>query len=173
VEQSLSILAEISVGLAGFSSIVVAFRRSSAHAPWSRGDVFRFQDMLESSLVAALLAILPAALRGLGLDEPDLWPFVSALFFVFVVFNTIRRVRQLSRLPAGALSNPLVVFFLIMLAVVAAVQLLNVLGWIVPEGPGPYLFGATWYTIYAGFMFYRLIILPISTQPDPDPPAAF
>jgi hypothetical protein len=172
VEQNLSILAEIAVGLAGFSSIVVVFRRGSAHAPWSRGDVFRFQDMLESSLVAALFAILPAALGGLGLDAPNLWSIVSTLFFVFVVSNTIRRVRQLSRLPAGALSDPLRVFFIIMLGVVATVQLLNVLGWIVPKGPGPYLFGVTWYTIYAGFMFYRLVILPISTQPAPGPPDA-
>ena len=171
MEQNLSILAEIAVGLAGFSSIVVAFRRGSAHAPWSRGDVFRFQDMLESSLVAALFAILPAALAGLGLDAPNLWTIVSALFFIFVVFNTIRRIRQMSSLPAGTLNNPLLVFFLIMLLAVAAVQLLNVLGWLVPKGPGPYLFGVTWYTIYAGFMFYRLMILPIPTQPEPDPPA--
>ena len=172
MDQNLSILAEIAVGLAGFSSIVMAFRRGSAHAPWNRGDVFRFQDMLESSLVAALFAILPAALGGLGLDAPNLWPVVSALFFIFVVFNSLRRVRQWSRLPAGALSNPLYVFFIIMLVVVAAVQLLNVLGWIVPKGPGPYLFGVTWYTIYSGFMFYRLMILPISTQTAPGPPDA-
>jgi hypothetical protein len=55
---------------------------------------------------------------------------------------------------------------------VAAVQLLNVLGWLVPKGPGPYLFGVTWYTIYAGFMSYRLMILPVPTQPEPNPPAA-
>ncbi len=172
MDQNLSILAEIAVGLAGFSSIVVAFRRGGAHAPWSRADVFRFQDMLEYSLVAALFAILPAALGGLGLGASTLWPIVSALFFTFVMFNTIRRIRQWNRLPAGALSNPLRVFFVIMLMVVAAVQLLNVLGWIFPQGPGPYLFGVTWYTIYSGFMFYRLMILPISTQPAPDPPDA-
>ncbi len=40
------------------------------------------------------------------------------------------------------------------------------------KGPGPYLFGVTWYTIYAGFMSYRLMILPVPTQPEPNPPAA-
>jgi hypothetical protein len=99
LEENLAVLAEIAVGLAGFSSIVVVFRRGSDSGSWKPEDVARFRIMIEASLVAALFAILPAALRGLGLMNPQLWPIVSALLFSLIMFNTVRRRREGRRLP--------------------------------------------------------------------------
>jgi hypothetical protein len=162
LEENLAVLAEIAVGLAGFSSIVVVFRRGSDSGSWKPEDVARFRIMIEASLVAALFAILPAALRGLGLMNPQLWPIASALLFSLMMFNTVRRRREGRRLPPGSLNRPLNYFILTTSLVVASIQLLNVLGWLVPQGPGPYLFGVTWYTVYAGIMFYRLVTAPIA-----------
>ena len=53
---------EISVGFAGFASIVVVFRRRSA-GTWESADAFRFGAMLRASLLPAFFSMLPLPLR--------------------------------------------------------------------------------------------------------------
>lgn len=157
MDEQLRVLAEIAVGLAGFSSIVVVFRRRDAGGTWKPEDAFRFRIMLESSLFAALFAIAPAALAALNVPPGVLWPTASAALLVYLASETIQRPRAIRRLPAGAL-NPRLVGSIVGLHLAAAVlQVLNVVGWGVSPGPGPYLAGVTWLTTYAGLMFYRLV----------------
>jgi hypothetical protein len=162
LEEHLPLLAEIAIGLAGFSSIVVVFRRGSDSGSWEPGDVFRFRLMLKYSLIAAFFAVLPAAIMGVGLAGPYLWSSLSALLLSHVVLRTLQQLQRIRLLPADSLNTQLLYFLLAMVAMVCAIQALNIVGWLVPQGPGPYLLGVTWYTIYAGLMFYRLATAPFT-----------
>jgi hypothetical protein len=168
VEERLAVLAEISVGLAGFSSIVVVFRRRSASGAWKPEDVFRFKIMLEAGLVAGLFAILPGAIAGLGFAASLLWPFLSALLLGYLVFDLLRRVGQFGRLPSDSLNRNLASFIGLASLAVIGVQTLNIADWLVPRGPGPYLFGVTWLTAYSGLTFYRLMTAPVDDSGQAD-----
>jgi hypothetical protein len=171
VEERLTVLAEISVGLAGFSSVVVVFRRRSSSGAWRPEDAFRFKVMLEAGLVAGLFAILPGAVSGLGLGPGRMWPFLSALLLAYVTFDVLRRGRQVTRLPPDSLRRGLVGLVTVGNLAVIGVQALNLANWLVPRGPGPYLFGVTWLTAYSGLTFYRLVTAPIVTSDLDEPPA--
>ena len=172
MEDRLMVLAEISVGLAGFSSVVVVFRRRSSSGGWRPEDAFRFNAMLEAGLLAGLFAVLPGAVTGLGVPPSFLWPFVSSLLLAYVVFESWRRSRQLARLPTDSLSGGLIGLVAAANFAVVAVQALNIVDWLVPRGPGPYLFGVTWLTVYSGLTFYRLVTAPIVVSDPDSPPAA-
>jgi hypothetical protein len=161
MEERLAVLAELSVGLAGFSSVVVVFRRRGSGGAWKPEDVFRFKVMLEAGLVAGLFAILPGAITGLGVSAGLLWPCLSALLLAYVVFDALRRWRQLERLPRASLNRGLASFVGIASLAVICIQVLGIAGWLIPRGPGPYVFGVTWLTGYSGLTFYRLVTAPI------------
>lgn len=161
MEEQLGVLAEISVGLVGFSSVLVVFRRRSASGDWKPEDAFRFKLMLEAGLAAGALAILPAAIVGLGVPTSQLWPSLCALLLGYELFDLVAKRRQVGRLPPEVLSRALSNFVLVAKACVVAVQALSIADWVVPRGPGAYVFGVTWLTIYSGLTFYRLVTAPI------------
>jgi len=161
MEERLTVLAEISVGLAGFSSVVVTFRRRTSSGAWKPEDVFRFRIMLEAGLFAGLFALLPAAFLGLGVAPPVLWPSLTALLLAHLAFDLARKVRQFRRLPSGSLNRKLTIFSVSMILVVSTILGASLIGRWTPAGPGAYLFGVTWLTVYSGITFYRLITAPI------------
>jgi hypothetical protein len=171
VPDQLAVLAEVAVGLAGFSSIIVVFRRRSATDAWEPEDAFRFKIMLEASLVAGLFAISPGALAGVGLAPDLLWSVHSAVLLIYMVSNLLRRSYQFRALPTQSL-NPRVAGVLLVGGVITIiVQALNAARVGIPHGPGPYLFGVTWLVAYSGLMFYRLITAPIVSARSDDAPA--
>jgi hypothetical protein len=172
MNPQLAVLAEIAVGLAGFSSVIVVFRRRGASGAWEPEDLFRFKIMLESSLVAGLFAISPGALDGLGVPPGVLWPLQSALLLGYLVFDLHRRFRQFRSLPADSLSPRLAAALLAGGVSVMALQALNIADLVVSRGAGPYVAGVTWMVVYSGVMFYRLITAPMTSAHADGPPAA-
>jgi hypothetical protein len=67
-------------------------------------------------------------------------------------------------LPAASLNRGLVWFTTFASLVAILVQAFNVADWLVPQGPGPYVFGVTWLTAYSGLTFYRLVTAPMSVS---------
>jgi len=171
MEDRLAVLAEVSVGLAGFSSIVVVFRRRTFEGAWKPEDAFRFKLMIEAGLFAGLFALLPSAIAGLGVTAKSLWPFVSMLLLAYLIFDVLNKRRQMSRLPAASLNRGLVWMTAITSLVVMLVQVLNIAGWLIPRGLGPYVFGVTWLTVYSGLAFYRLVTAPTMLTDGDDSPA--
>jgi hypothetical protein len=168
VPDQLSVLAEVAVGLAGFSSIIVVFRRRSATDAWEPEDAFRFKLMLEASLVAGLFAISPGAIAGLGLSPDLIWSAHSAALLSYLASDLLRRMYQFRSLPAQSLSPRIAGVLLLGGVITIVIQALNVFRFGIPHGPGPYLFGVSWLIIYSGIMFYRLITTPITTTSSED-----
>jgi hypothetical protein len=76
--EGLLTFAEIAVAFAGFSSIVVLFRRDPG-GKWKRVHALAFRDMITVSLLAALFSLLPFALTRLGLSPATVWGSLSGI----------------------------------------------------------------------------------------------
>ena len=120
--------------------------------------------MLEASLFAGLFALLPSAVAGLGVPENRLWPLLSSLLLAYLTFDLLRKRRGAGQLPATSLNRGLVWFSGLGSLVVILIQAFNVADWLVPRGPGPYVFGVTWLTAYSGLTFYRLVTAPMTVS---------
>lgn len=95
--DALSVLAEIAVALAGFSSIIVVFRRGDAGGSWRPEDVWRFRGLLEASLSAGLLAIVPTLIASFEVDPVALWPRLSIACAVYSSASSCERFASFAR----------------------------------------------------------------------------
>ena len=83
-EGPLLTIAEISVALVGFASIVVAIRGASP-SEWSRQDRFGLANVFAASLAVLLGSLVPFPLHQLALSEGAVWSTSNALFAVMLV----------------------------------------------------------------------------------------
>src|SRR5512134_3116042 len=90
-------IAEVSIGVAGFTSVVAVLGRR-ATGEWSAIDRFRLSQMLATSLAALLLSLLPLVLAQLGFSERLSWGSASTIlagYTIFLAASSRRRIRQL------------------------------------------------------------------------------
>jgi uncharacterized membrane protein YbhN (UPF0104 family) len=153
----LETIAQIAIGLAGFTGVIVSFATQPER--WTAVDRARLYLMLASSIAVLFLALLPLALAALGLQPAMLWRVSSAallLASVAVVVGFASRLRGLDlrrrREFAPAIYLPLVTGTLANLAVQAA----NVAGWLA-HPDGVFLAGLTWSLFPPALMFGRMV----------------
>jgi hypothetical protein len=158
--DTLLTLAEVSLGLAGFAGIVVVFGRGPGElAP---ADSFRLLALVGCSLGTLFLSLIPIALGFVGVPEPALWQWSSAMLIAVAVpahlfaFSRIRRdaaaifeVVPVYLLPFGA--------FLFLANFVA--QICNALGVGWSPSFGVYLFGLLLYLGFAAVQFARMLFV--------------
>ena len=68
---SLQIIAEIGLGLAGFSGLIVALRKDVG--PLTAVQKYRLQILLSLAFGAMFLSFLPKLLFSFGTDPQDVW----------------------------------------------------------------------------------------------------
>ena len=84
--SSLEALAQVSVTLAGFSGLVVAFRAGSASSleTWLPRERLVFWMLVASGFSALFFSLLPLALLALALDPESVWRISSLALFAFI-----------------------------------------------------------------------------------------
>ena len=103
-EGVLWVIAEVGVGIAGFTGLIAAFGFKTSK--WSDMDIFQFTTLAAASLCAVMFAVLPFIPYYYGMPEPTLWRFGSAIIIgvhiVAVLAQTgrLRRARQSRIRPA-------------------------------------------------------------------------
>jgi hypothetical protein len=148
--DTLLTLAEIAVGLAGFSAIVVIFKRRDA-GTWLATDADRFHGMIVHSMVAALLCFVPAAVAVFSDAPRTIWALSSGLLGVQVLAHTLLVLRLAST------SGPSRLAVALGGGAVVVLQGLNVLGLGFDREPGPYVLGVLWHLVHAGILFVMLV----------------
>lgn len=144
-------LAEIAIGMAGFSAIVVLFKRRDS-GTWLAADADRFNGMILHSMIGVALCILPALIGAFSQDVGFVWRVASAILGLQVLTHSGLVIFALSTTGPGAA--------LVVGAgglVVVALQVVNVLDLGSSTGFGPYLVGVLWHLLHAGFLFAALI----------------
>jgi hypothetical protein len=162
IPDSLQTIAEISIGLAGFSGLIVALRKNPG--PLTDVQKYRLKILFAMTFGAMFLSLLPDLLLNFQVSDDRIWfnssaaMFVYSLFFVIWLILGARRVAKVapeifdwvvfSSLTAGHLT-------------VLLLQLAVVMGLIEGRAPGAYSLGLIWYLIHAAQQFVRMLfILP-------------
>lgn len=155
--EELLTIAEITVGIAGFSGVVAAFlQRGGLHEV----DRRRFVNLFLTAFTALALAFVPIALSQL-VDDPDrLWRLSSATMIGAWILGTM--VGYFAVFPAirAHVYFDTSVFSLLMIPSVLnlALQLANAGGWLWRPGFLAYLCGLFIYLYAAGMMFVFIVL---------------
>jgi hypothetical protein len=158
--DTLLTLAEVSLGLAGFAGIVVVFGRGPGALP--PADSLRLAALVGASFGTLFLSLIPIALGFVGVPEPELWQWSSAIMVVLVApahgvgMLRIRRIADeiFEVTPVYLLG---IAAFLFLGNLIA--QVCNSLG--VGSLPmfGVYLFGLILYLVFAATQFARMLFV--------------
>jgi hypothetical protein len=100
VEGSLQTLAEVSVALAGFSSLLVVLRRGAAGA-LSEGEGTDLFVVVGGNLLVLVFSLLPLSLHHLGASESSTWRIASALLAVALSLGYLATARLYAGLLGG------------------------------------------------------------------------
>ena len=153
-------LAEFGIALAGFTSIVVVFRRGGEQL--HPADRFRVFSALVPSLVGAFLALVPVGLDLLGLPPATTWRVASIVLagavFSLVAISSI----QLRRLPPEAsalLSRPLGIFLRFLLGLSVVGGLVNATAVLGPPQGGLYFFAVLLMLVSGAIVFVRMVFI--------------
>ena len=89
---SLQIIAEIGLGLAGFSGLIVALRKDVG--PLTAVQKYRLQILLSLAFGAMFLSFLPELLFSFGTDPQDVWRLSSACLSIYSTLFLIWWIRE-------------------------------------------------------------------------------
>ena len=155
--STFEILAEVSIGLAGFGSIAIVL--AQGRREMRPEDRFRALGLYFSSLGALFLALLPIGIAHTHADEILLWQLSSSAMAVYIVFITLAIVRMRARyLPQEHYGGPLLTAFITITTIInLAAQMINVAAWPHVPHASPYYFGVIWFLGYGCIFFMRLM----------------
>ena len=89
-EGILSALAEVGIAIAGFSGIVVALQHRSGG--WPEIDKFRFNLLLQVSLVGVFSSLIPILLHLVNPGRTFVWAWSSGLWLAYALPMIVYRV---------------------------------------------------------------------------------
>ena len=141
--DALQTLAEVAIGVAGFTGVISIFRRRSGGE--DALSAWRTSTILTTSLASLLLSTLPMGLALSGLQAPGLWRVCSGAYIVIAVLVIADVVRRRSLLPSDArtvvlASRQYAVFLYVVGGGAVVSQILTVHPSLVTEPAGSYFF---------------------------------
>ena len=159
VPDALSTIAEIALGLAGFSGVVVVLGRQPG--AFSKVESGRLVLLLVSSIGAMFLALLPLALAPLELSASLLWRVSAGTFIAFCLgYGLIGRSRvRIVRAHAPEIYSFGVSVFNYATVGTAVILQLVVLARPADLGPGFYVLGLIGLLLTATVQFVRMLFV--------------
>lgn len=156
-------LAEVSVAFAGFSGIVAVFGRRDP-GQWSAADRYRFFSLVETSLVAAFLSLVPFGCAAMRLSPELIWRLSSILLVVYMAASYAVHIVQYRSLPTEARASAgwadaYVTAIVDVVIVALSIYNLTILG-----EAGPFLLALLLLVGQSGFFFARLLFQALGTQ---------
>jgi hypothetical protein len=160
--ELLATIAELALGLAGFSGVMTAFMQRPGRL--TEVETYRIAVLLGASLGALFLALLPLALMQFGLEARALWRDAGLSMLAFAAVGGalyLRSSRRVARhapeifnrsvfigLAAGHVAN-----FVLQVAALTVLE----------PSPGPYVVGLIWFLLHAAVQFARILLVqPVS-----------
>lgn len=141
VASALLTLAQVAIGLAGFSAVLVAL--SGKPHQWTPVDAFRIRNILAFSFQSVFLSLIPFVLAFFSLPESTVWKvslLIIALATLAGALLVLSGVYRLTRPERGVLNAVVVSMVTAILFIMAAVELLAAFG-IVRPAPGVFFLG--------------------------------
>ena len=139
--NALLTLAQVAIGLAGFSAILVAL--SGKPHQWTPVDAFRIRNILAFSFQSVFLSLTPFVLAFFSLPESTLWQASLIVLTIATcgdVLLVLGGVYRLSRPQRAVLKAVVVTCVTASLFAMAVIELLAVFG-ILRPGPAVFFLG--------------------------------
>jgi hypothetical protein len=155
-EDSLFEIAEIAIGLAGFSGLVAAFVQQAGHV-WRVEQKARIVFLIVMSFGTIVAALAPPALSGASSSPAIIWGVPMVAFSVFCVVLLVQWIR-LTRRHAMKLLFPQ--YSIPIMALAMGLQVANFLsgiGWMLPYSPTLFVFGFLTILVFGANMFLALL----------------
>ena len=151
-------IAEIAIGIAGFSGVIAAFLQRDGLHPLDR---VRFVNLFATAFSTLALAYVPIVVSHLLDGNGEIWRYSSAVMIVFWFMNSLFGLLfvfpELRKDTVNTAKYPSVLL-LIPSFLNLGTQCFNVGGWFWDPGFVPYLFGLFVYLYAAGLMFVYVIL---------------
>lgn len=160
--DTMQTLAEIAVGLVGFSGMVAVFIRRTG----GEGEIaaFRVANLLSLGFTALFLALVPIGLAMSGLDGPELWQAASgtqAAAIGVLMWTFLRRGRLLSK-RARAIFSDVAYFRLTVWPTLGAfaASVANAFAWPFGAFASVYFWALIWMLALTAITFARTVFGP-------------
>ena len=149
-------LAEVAVAMAGFSAIVVMFKRR-ASGGWRKIDADRFHGMVLHAIFATVFALLPFAFTLFAVSDAEALRWCCGLLGVATVVQVVA---------ASRLESTSGLWIRIQIAggglLVLTLQAAGASGAFPEQALGIYFIGVFWHLVQAGMLFVLLVWIPES-----------
>ncbi len=153
-------IAEIGIGLAGFSGLVVALRKQAG--PLSSIQIYRMRILFALSFGAMFLSLLPDLMSDLGLDELKIWrsssltmSVYSGLFLYWWIASSRRIAKTVPEIftwrAFSIMATGHTINLLLQVAVLSSA--------LDASAAGVYGAGLIWYLIHASHQFVRMLFI--------------
>ena len=155
--EALLTIAEMAIGLAGFSAVVAAF---TIHGELTPTDRSRFLWLFTTAFVAALLAFVPTILSEAGLADATLWRASSGTMIVMWLISTgIFVVPLVRRDPSKEAWRPNWAPVVMVPSVLnLALQLMNLWGGVWEPSSAIYIIGTLGWLSVAAIVFMSIVL---------------
>ncbi len=160
IPDSLQTIAEISIGLAGFSGLVVALRKGSG--PLDDVQKYRLRILFSLSFGAMFLSLLPDTLMNFGVPDERVWIDSSAAIFAYSLLFIawwIVSSRRIARIAPEIFNWMAFSMMTTGHTIVLLLQLAVVLGLLENRAPGVIVLSLIWYLIHAAQQFVRMLFV--------------
>ena len=163
--QSLTIMAELAVALAGFASLVAIIgQRQSRDSP--AVEATRLRSMLETSLLTGAACLIPLVAAKSNMPLAAVWRGSSGVLMVGIALLFVHQLRLRLAL-SESYQTPrwwLITSLSLQLSAFLALGV-NVVG-LVPWSEAAYLFALVTLLIFAGLLFLQIVVSFLSAKRD-------
>jgi hypothetical protein len=152
-------MAQICVALAGFTSIVAAMGNRDK-GEWRKIDLYRFDNLLQTSLMGVVLGVCPIIFYKMGAAENIAWQLTAAAAAAYFVIGLVFGLKRARALPVNEFAEiPRVVTMIVFVATIglAGITTLNAAGVVYSGRPGPVFLAIGWLIVFASYQFTLLL----------------
>ena len=157
---SLQTIAEVGIGLAGFSGLVVALRRD--RGPFDDVQKFRLSLLFKLAFGAIFLSFLPDLFASTAIPGMRTWILSSSallLYSSYLLWWWISKSRRLARVVPEIFNWYAFTTMSVGHAIVLVLQIGILVGPLATRAPGLYSLGLVWYLVHAAQQFVRMLFI--------------
>lgn len=154
-------LTQVTVAFVGFASIVATFRLRDEFTI-KKNDAIDLELIVNTGLMGAFFSILPLTLSSFGLSDATVWALCSGIMsinYLGFMYYLSRKVR-ISKFKRK--KSKIIVFIYFSIGfMVFALNVINAFNILFHREFGPFLIALIYPLCMVGYMFTRLLFLPI------------
>jgi len=154
--ETLTLLVEAAVAIAGFSGVVIVFGRR-ATGEWTRVERARFKNLLITSFSVLFLSLLALVLLHAGASPATTWRIGSGIWSVIAIQQLVATIRNYIRIPREDPQRPGVMVPIIVLGLSVPVVFLSFGNVFALKEFWPFLTAQVWLFGVACYSFARLL----------------